>query len=458
MSVFVPALDVDGVEGHLAEGADEGRRQAGVGQQRYVEVHGGAAYAVAVAQFLGGEVLGYVDDHVDLVPVEQVEDGGTPLFAWPVGADGGDAVLAQEAAGALGGVDGEAVGGEHASGLEQLHLMADGARAHQHGVPGDGVSDGHHGLEQSLGGIVAEAADFAGGRHIHAEHGVGALKAREGELRCLDAHVVEVEGRLGGLVDLQSEHGLGGGGDKVLLGDLADEREGARRSQVALYDLDGVLLGQELDVEWAGDVQGLGDLARYLLDSADGLDIQFLRREADGGVAGMDAGELYVLGDGVELDLAVLGHGVHLDFLGLLDELADDHGVGLADGCGHTEKAFELLVVGAHVHGCAAQDVAGADEDGVSDFVHELVNGVHAGEFAPAGLVDAKFVAEAGELIAVFGAVDVAGLSAEDAHLLAVQAHSQVVGNLAAGAEDGAEGLLKFQDVHDALKSEFVEV
>ena len=86
------------------------------------------------------------------------------------------------------------------------------------------------------------------------------------------------------------------------------------------------------------------------------------------------------------------------------------------------------------------------------------MNGVHAGEFAPAGLVDAKFVAEAGELIAVFGAVDVAGLSAEDAHLLAVQAHSQVVGNLAAGAEDGAEGLLEFQDVHDALKSEFVEV
>ena len=57
-SIFLPGADVDVVEGHRAEGADEGRGQAAVGDEGHVEVDGGAANLVAVGELVGGEILG----------------------------------------------------------------------------------------------------------------------------------------------------------------------------------------------------------------------------------------------------------------------------------------------------------------------------------------------------------------------------------------------------------------
>lgn len=50
--VLVPALDLDVVDGHCAEGTDEGGGQTCVGDKRNVEVDGSAAYIVAVGELL----------------------------------------------------------------------------------------------------------------------------------------------------------------------------------------------------------------------------------------------------------------------------------------------------------------------------------------------------------------------------------------------------------------------
>ena len=94
-------------------------------------------------------------------------------------------------------------------------------------------------------------------------------------------------------------------------------------------------------------------LATDALDAAHGLDIEFLGRELDGGVAGMYACKLDVLRDGIGQYFTVACHGVHLNLLGVLDETTDHHGMVFRDVGRQLEEALELFLVGADVHGCS---------------------------------------------------------------------------------------------------------
>ncbi len=66
-------------------------------------------------------------------------------------------------------------------------------------------------------------------------------------------------------------------------------REAARCAQIALDDFDVVVLGQELDIERAGYVESFGYGRGHFLKTAYGFDVEFLRRELYGGVAGVYA-------------------------------------------------------------------------------------------------------------------------------------------------------------------------
>ena len=172
----------------------------------------------------------------------------------------------------------------------------------------------------------------------------------------------------------------------------------------------------------------------------------------------MHAGKLDVLGNGVGDDFAVLCHGVHLHLLGVLDELAHHHGVFLRYVGRQLEEALQLFLVGADVHGGAAQHVAGTDEHGEAYLPDEGIDVFHRRQRTPLGLVHADAVEHGGELVAVFGIVDALGRSAEDADLLRVEAQGQVVRYLTAGRDDDAVRVLQVEDVHDALEGELVEV
>ena len=72
------------------------------------------------------------------------------------------------------------------------------------------MSDGQHGLQQSLVEGVSDATDLAGGGHVNAQDGVCLFEAGEAELGGLHAHVVQVEGALAGSRGLEAQHYLGG--------------------------------------------------------------------------------------------------------------------------------------------------------------------------------------------------------------------------------------------------------
>ena len=165
-----------------------------------------------------------------------------------------------------------------------------------------------------------------------------------------------------------------------------------------------------------------------------------------------------MLGDGVGDDFAVLCHGVHLHLLGVLDELAHHHGVFLRYVGRQLEEALQLFLVGADVHGGAAQHVAGADEHGETYLLDESVDVFHRRQRAPLGLVYTDAVEHGRELVAVFGIVDALGRGAEDTDLLRVETQGQVVRYLTAGRDDDAVRVLQVEDVHDTLEGELVEV
>mgnify|MGYP004432857553 CR=1 FL=1 len=54
---------------------------------------------------------------------------------------------------------------------------------------------------------------------------------------------------------METEHYLGGQFNEVNLKHLGDEREASGGTKVTLDDLDGVLSGEELDVERTGDAE-----------------------------------------------------------------------------------------------------------------------------------------------------------------------------------------------------------
>ena len=148
--------------------------------------------------------------------------------------------------------------GQRLGGAEEAALGLLAADRQQDVLLRQGEPGREDGLEEGLVDVLAQAGDLAGRGHLDAQVRVGALEPGEGELRRLDADVVEVEGRSCRCGRAGPCMAADGQLDEVRPGHLGDERERARGPQVALDDLDGVVLGDELDVERAGDARGPG--------------------------------------------------------------------------------------------------------------------------------------------------------------------------------------------------------
>jgi hypothetical protein len=101
----------------------------------------------------------------------------------------------------------------------------------------------------------------------------------------------------------------------------------------------------------------LSDLTADALDAAHGLDIQFLRRQLEGGVAGVDTGKLDVLTDGISHDLAVRATASISISLACSMNLLTTTGYDPRDVGSQLEEALQLLAVGADIHGSTREDI-----------------------------------------------------------------------------------------------------
>ncbi|GIX61719.1 uncharacterized protein BcabD6B2_11540 [Babesia caballi] len=317
---------------------------------------------------------------------------------------------------------------------------------------------GEHGLEQGLVLVEAEPNDLASGLHVNANERVRRIEAIKRKDGHLHSHVVNVHEL--DVVDPRrsTHHHTGGLVNEVDVQSLGDEGESARSAQVALDDLDFVVLAEVLHVEGATDVQVARQLLRDLLHAPVGAHEDVLSGQNEGGVAGVGPGVLHVLADGVVEDDALRGDAVDLDLLGVLDELGNHDRVLAVDHRGGLQKSLEVLEGDDDAHGGAGQDVRGPHEHGEGRLHAELLSSLQRGEFLPGGLVDAQDVAHLRELVAVLAAVDGLDAGAEDGEAQAVQLAGEVVGSLAAHGNDDALGSLELINGVNHLSRELLEV
>ena len=132
----------------------------------------------------------------------------------------------------------------------------------------------------------------------------------------------------------------------------------------------------------------MGYLAGYLLDLADGGEIDVLGGEYHGGVAGVNAGVFDMLAHCIFHHFALVGHGIKLYLLGLLHELGNYHGIFLAHLGGHLQESLQFLIAVAYVHGGTGENVRRTYQYGIAYLADELLDVVQRGEGTPCGLVD----------------------------------------------------------------------
>mmetsp|Transcript_32053 Transcript_32053/g.83928 ORF Transcript_32053/g.83928 Transcript_32053/m.83928 type:complete len:280 (-) Transcript_32053:494-1333(-) len=256
-----------------------------VGNEGHAEVHGEAADGVVCENALG-ELVGEHEHEVNVATRNGLVDA---VVRHVVGIDIGrgvgelldlDAFLFEEFGRLFGRKEGVAQRCELLKRGQRLLVALALLDGDENVLAGQLHAGRHHRLEEGVVRVRAEAGHFARGRHLHAERGVGALQALEGEHRRLDAHEALLgPGALHRLELLVAAHGARGRLDEVHAEALGREREGARRTQVALDHLDGAVLGNELHVEGPGDLESLGHLVRNLLDLLERLGGDRLRRQ-----------------------------------------------------------------------------------------------------------------------------------------------------------------------------------
>ena len=367
-------------------------------------------------------------------------------------------MLRKELGAAGRGVDLESVLEKHLRRRQQLDLRARRARRYKHIVLRYGLTHRQKALQQSLVITVAYAGHLARRCHVDAQHGVGILQSRKGELRRLDTHVVYVKHRLGVRLDGAAQHHARSHRDEVELHDLRHEGEAARSAQVALDDLHVVVLGEELYVEGARDIQLAGDLLGYVADLTDRLQIEPLRGEHYRRIARMHTGKLHMLAYGRDLYHAPLSHGIHLDLLGVVDELAHHDGVVGAHLGRLSQITVQLVTLVDHMHRGAREHIRRTYQHGQPHLVHEVVDRLHGRKLTPPRLVDTQSVAHRRELTAILRTVDRLGRGAEDIHALTVQRHGQIVRYLPARRDHNAVGRLELDYIHHALECQLVEI
>mmetsp|Transcript_32322 Transcript_32322/g.72942 ORF Transcript_32322/g.72942 Transcript_32322/m.72942 type:complete len:353 (-) Transcript_32322:3441-4499(-) len=303
-----------------------------------------------------------------------------------------DALLHVEVVRASSAPHRDAHGRQRAHRRQELELLRERPYADENVLLGDLEPRRAHRRDDGLVLVLAERRDLARRRHLHAKDRVSAEQPREGEHGGLDANVLEVEQRdLRGRA-VRAHHHAGREIDEVDLERLGHEGEGARRSDVGFDDLDVVVLREELDVERARDVEGLGDLAGDALHAAHRLNVELLRGQDQGRIARVDAGVLHVLGDRVVDDDTISGDGIDLDLLRALDELGDDHRVIGRHVARKLQELDQIRIGEDDLHRRARQHVRRPDERGVAHTPAEGLCLVDGGELLPLGLVDTDLV------------------------------------------------------------------
>ncbi|KAH3666829.1 hypothetical protein OGAPHI_003278 [Ogataea philodendri] len=281
--------------------------------------------------------------------------------------------------------------------------------------------------------VVSETCNLTGGSHFNTQNWIGTRKSGKGELWNLHGTVVIWEFLTWVWGEWKVHDGLGGHLNHVSSNNLGVEWERSGSSHVTLDNLDLVVLGNELDVEWSCNIQCLTNLGSGLNNSADGLLVQVLWRNNQSGITRVDTGVLNVLGNNVHNKLTVLSNGIHFNLLGVFNILGQNDWV-------------------------IWRNLNGLRQNWVSHLLGKLFGLLDRGQFLPGRLVNTNLVKHSGELVSVLGRIDHLWRSTQNLDVLSVQWQSNVVRSLTTHRNDDTRRLLELVDIQDSLEVNCLKV
>ena len=306
-------------------------------------MHGGGADFDFV--FAGVFAGGGVDDEGHVLVLHEVDDVGA-LAAGELGEDvHGDAGVADDLAGAAGGVEGEAEVGVAFGDADDVGAVGFFDADEDVAGGGQGAAGGHLAFGEGHAEVVVDAHDFPGAFHLGAEDDVHAGELAEWEDGFFDAVMRgddffgEAEVLEGGELVFGDAHGshafdghdLGGELGQGDADGFADEGGGAGGAWVDFDDIQVVAFDSELHVHEAADVEGFGELFGGVADAVLHGGAEAEGRDDAGAVAGVDTGFFDVLHDGTDDRGFAVADAIDIDFGGVFEEAVDEDGVGLGD-------------------------------------------------------------------------------------------------------------------------------
>mmetsp|Transcript_67303 Transcript_67303/g.106071 ORF Transcript_67303/g.106071 Transcript_67303/m.106071 type:complete len:220 (+) Transcript_67303:1309-1968(+) len=122
------------------------------------------------------------------------------------------------------------------------------------------------------------------------------------------------------------------------------------------------------------------------------------------------------------------------------------------------QEEIQVVVIGHHPHGGAAQHVGGTHQHWVACGLAEPPGFFQGGKLRPFGLVHPQGVAQLAELVAVLTRVDGFHRGSQDSDAAPVEAQGQVVRRLTSNRDHHTPGVFQLADVHDPLVAQFLEV
>ena len=324
----------------------------------------------------------------------------------------------------------------------------------------DSQAGGGEPLEQSLADSFADAQHLAGGLHFRPQIGVGIGQLFEGEHRHLHGPI----GRRGpqARAIAQARQGLAqhDPGGQIHHGHprhLADIGYGAGSPGVHLDDIQLPMENQILNVYQPLRPQGQGQL---LAGGDHGVHHVVIQGEGgiDGdGVAGMDAGPLHMLHDAGDQHVLPIGDDVHLQ-LRAGHVLIHQHGILDAVGQDAGHVGHHILIPPGDGHILSADDVAGAQQHGITQPLGGRQGLLQGQDGFPLGPADAEALQQGVEPGAILRQVDAVGAGAQDGNAMAIQGLHQADGGLATEGHHHALRLFHLHDPQDILLGQGLEI
>ena len=315
------------------------------------------------------------------------------------------------------------------------------------------------GFGKSHAETAADSHDLAGGFHLGTEKRVHPRESRKRKDRFLDGHV-------GGenlfcqaqLLEAHAHHDFGGQSCKGDPCGLAHKRNRPRSSWIDLEDINEAVLDGILNVHQPDDAEFSGQGFGFFRDPFQDLGGQRNGRQDAGAVAAVNACFLDVLHNPCHDRLPAVAQGVHVDFNGMAEEPIDEHGFSGRHFHGVMDVAFQVALIMHNLHGPAAQNKGGPDQNRIPD------PGGNGNGFLPVHcnsvfrLTESELVQKLLKPFPVFGPVDAVRSGAQNPHPRLGQGDGKVERGLAPELNDHAFRLFLLDNAQHIFSCKGLEV